>query len=103
MVKICAANRSDSVWAEYDVDVADSVRKLKAYITQTEGTAIDRQYFEYKGQELRNEKDLQSYYIRDGSIVERFPNQIVVTIHGQGDDREIQFRQRNFLKSFHYA
>ncbi|KAJ7464432.1 hypothetical protein FB451DRAFT_1370216 [Mycena latifolia] len=77
MVKIRVTNHSDNVWAEYDVDLAGTVRKLKAAIENTEGTAIGRQCLKYEGQELRDKKDLQSYSIQEGSIVEYFPSQNV--------------------------
>ncbi|KAJ7464433.1 hypothetical protein FB451DRAFT_438855 [Mycena latifolia] len=77
MVKIRVENRSDNIWAEYDVDLAETVQKLKADIENTEGTAIGRQCLKYGGQELRDEQNLQSYSIQEGSIVEYFPSQNV--------------------------
>ncbi|KAF7364471.1 hypothetical protein MSAN_01108500 [Mycena sanguinolenta] len=84
MVKIYVAHHTneDYVWNEYDVDLADSVRKLKSDIYATEGAPVGRQCLQYEGTELRDEQDLQSYSLQDGFIIDRSQNGIVVELPG---------------------
>ncbi|KAF7372865.1 hypothetical protein MSAN_00492600 [Mycena sanguinolenta] len=84
MVKIYIAHytNEDYVWTEYDVDLADSVRKLKSDIYATEGIPVGRQYLQYEGTELQDEQDLHSYSLQDGFIIDRSENEIIVKSPG---------------------
>ncbi|KAJ6479135.1 hypothetical protein C8R45DRAFT_359516 [Mycena sanguinolenta] len=93
MVKIYVADRtgkSDAhVWVEYDVDLADPVRKLKTDIYETEGVAVGRQCLQYDGIELRDEQFLGSYALQEGYIVDRLQNKILVK-NNKGDESQCE-------------
>ncbi|KAJ6479132.1 hypothetical protein C8R45DRAFT_1101541 [Mycena sanguinolenta] len=82
MATIYVADRTcdADVWVEYNVDLADPVRKLKTDIYETEGVPIGRQCLKYEGIELRDEQVLQSSDLQDSDIVERGQNLIIVEL-----------------------
>ncbi|KAF7343666.1 hypothetical protein MSAN_01946200 [Mycena sanguinolenta] len=62
-----------AVWAAYDVDLGDSVRKLKTDIHETEGIDMDWFCLRYEGIGLEDEEEIQSYALQEGCIVELHP------------------------------
>ncbi|KAF7357264.1 hypothetical protein MSAN_01321600 [Mycena sanguinolenta] len=86
MVKIYVVNRTSNEpvpgWVQYDVDVAEPVRKLKADIHESEGLTPGQQCLKYEDIELRDEQTLQSYTLREGCTVDVFRNEIRVEFPG---------------------